>query len=328
MSLNPQIASTIAALTVMTLTTHAHGQNFRDAEIEPVKVAESVYMLKGLGGNIGVSIGDDGVFMIDDQYAPLTGKILEAIRTLSDDEVRFVINTHWHGDHTGGNENLGNKGAIIVAHTNVHKRLSNEQFMEAFNQTVPAAPDEAIPVITFDEGVTFHWNGDELHAFHMPHAHTDGDSIIHFRKSNVFHMGDIYFQNGYPFIDVGSGGSITGIIRACTHVLDMCDRNTKIIPGHGELSTPQELLSYRDMLVSMRSAIVAMIEAGSTREQIIAAKPTADHDERWGNGFMQPDQWVGFVYDGLVADEKRHQAMHEHGHDHSHDHSEHGDHDH
>ena len=325
------LAATAAVSLALALSPATHAQNFRDAKIEPVKVADSVYMLKGIGGNIGVSIGEDGVFMIDDQYAPLTGKILEAIGELSggDQNVRFVINTHWHGDHTGGNENLGGEGAIIVAHTNVHKRLSSEQFMEAFNRTVPPAPEDAIPVITFDESVTFHWNDDELHAFHLPHAHTDGDSIIHFRKSNVFHMGDIYFENGYPFVDVGSGGSITGIIKACTHVLDMCNANTKVIPGHGELADPRKLLEYRAMLVAVRSAVAEMMEQGKTRAEIIAAKPTADFDERWGNGFFSAEQFTGAVYDALIADEKRHEAMHEHGHDHDHDHGhDHGDHDH
>jgi glyoxylase-like metal-dependent hydrolase (beta-lactamase superfamily II) len=165
-------------------------------------------MLVGSGGNIGVSSGPDGVFVIDDQYAPLTEKIVAAIRGFSDRPIRFVVNTHWHSDHVGGNENLGKMGALIVAHDNVRERMSVEQVMEVFGRTVPPSPDQALPVVTFGEAVTFHLNGDELYVFHVPHAHTDGDAIIHFRKANVVHMGDTFFNGLYPFIDLGSAGNV------------------------------------------------------------------------------------------------------------------------
>ena len=274
-------------------------QNFDNVQIEVVDVAEGVYMLVGSGGNIGVSAGDDGVFVIDDQYAPLTEKILAAIGTVSDQPVRFVVNTHWHGDHTGGNENMGAAGAVVVAHENVRARMSVDQFIEAFGRTVPASPPGALPVITFTNALTFHWNGDDLHTFHVEHAHTDGDAIIHFKASNVVHMGDTYFNGMYPFIDVSSGGGIDGMIAAADKVLAMIDDQTKIIPGHGPLSNKAELTAYRDMLATARGHIHALVSQGKSKEETVAAKPTSTLDAQWGGGFMQPDVWVGLVYDSL-----------------------------
>ncbi len=274
-------------------------QNLDNVEIKVEDVSDGLYMLVGQGGNIGVSTGPDGVFVIDDQYAPLSDKILAAIRSRQEGPVHFVINTHWHGDHTGGNEIFGGAGAVIVAHDNVRARMSVDQFMEAFGRRVPAAPRGALPVITFSDRLTFHWNGDEITAVHVASAHTDGDAIIHFRKANVVHMGDTYFSGTYPFIDTGSGGSIDGVISAAEIGLGFIDDDTSIIPGHGPLSRRSELMGYRDMLVSVRAAVQELIEAGMTRDEIIAAKPTAALDADWGGGFMQPDQWVGIVYDSL-----------------------------
>ncbi len=275
-------------------------QNFDNVQIEVIDVAEGVYMLLGSGGNIGVSAGDDGVFVIDDQFAPLTEKILAAIATVSDKPVRFVVNTHWHFDHTGGNENMGAAGAILVAHENVRKRMSVEQFMKAFDRTVPASPPGALPVITFTDAITFHWNGDDLHVFHVDPAHTDGDAIIHFKEANAVHMGDTYFSGMYPFIDVGSGGSIDGMIAAADEVLALSDDATKIIPGHGPLSNKAELHAYRDMLATARDRIHALISEGKSQEEVVAAKPTGDLDAEWGGGFMQPDVWVGIVYASMA----------------------------
>ncbi len=275
-------------------------QNFDNVQIEVVDVAEGVYMLLGSGGNIGVSAGDDGVFVIDDQYAPLTEKILAAIATVSDKPVRFVVNTHWHGDHTGGNENMGAAGAIIVAHENVRVRMSAEQFLEAFNNRVPPAPEAARPVITFTDAMTFHWNDDELHVFHVDPAHTDGDAIIHFKGANAVHMGDTYFSGMYPFIDVSTGGSIDGMIAAADEVLARIDDATKIIPGHGPLSNKAELRAYHDMLATVRDRVHKLISEGKSQEEVVAAKPTSDLDAEWGGGFMQPDVWVGIVYASMA----------------------------
>jgi glyoxylase-like metal-dependent hydrolase (beta-lactamase superfamily II) len=206
-------------------------QDFESVEIKTTRVASGIYMLEGRGGNLGVSIGSDGAFLIDDQFAPLTEKILAAIRKLSGAPIRFVLNTHWHGDHTGGNENLGKAGALIVAHENVRERMSVEQFIEAFGRRVDPSPPGALPVVTFTDAVTFHLNGDEIHAFHVPPAHTDGDSIVHFRIANVVHTGDTYFNGRYPFIDLSTGGTIDGVIAAADRLLELCDTETRIIPS-------------------------------------------------------------------------------------------------
>ncbi|MEE8141711.1 MAG: MBL fold metallo-hydrolase, partial [Planctomycetota bacterium] len=208
--------------------------------------------------------------------------------------VRFLVNTHYHGDHTGGNENFGKAGVIIVAHENVRKRL----------KTKPS-PKVALPVVTFADEVTFHWNGDEIHVFHVEPAHTDGDSIVHFTQANVIHMGDTYFNSLYPYIDVASGGNIDGMIAAADVVLKTANNSTKIIPGHGSLSNKKELQEYREMLVTMRDRIQKLIDQGKNKDQVIAAKPTQDHDAKWGNGFMDPTKWVGIVYDGLVKNPKQ-----------------------
>ncbi len=270
-----------------------------DVIIESIKAGDGVHMLVGQGGNIGVSTGSDGAFVIDDQFAPLTDSILAAIRRLDDKPVRFVVNTHWHGDHTGGNENMGRAGALIVSHENVRTRMSVEQFMEAFDRTVPASPPGALPVVTFTDAMTFHWNDEEIHIFHVAHAHTDGDAIVHFKRANVLHMGDTYFSGRYPFVDLASGGSINGIIEAAEQVIALADDQTRIIPGHGGLSNRAELTTYRDVLVAMRDKIQAMVHSGMSKDAVIAAKPTQDYDAEWGAGFMKPDQWVGIVYDSL-----------------------------
>ena len=278
----------------------AFSQIAEDVVIEATRVAGNVSMITGRGGNIGLCVGDDGAFLIDDQYAPLTEQILATVAELTPEPVRFVVNTHWHGDHTGGNENLGEAGAIIVAHENVRKRLSTDQFMAAFDRTVPASPEGALPVITFNDSVTFHWNDDEIHVIHVKPAHTDGDAIIHFREANVIHMGDVFFNGMYPFIDVSAGGRIAGVIKAADQALKLANDRTRIIPGHGELSGVAELRAYRAMLQTVHDRVQALIADGRSRDEVIAAKPTRDLDDQWGGGFMKPDQWVGIVYDSMA----------------------------
>jgi glyoxylase-like metal-dependent hydrolase (beta-lactamase superfamily II) len=184
--------------------------DFSAVEIKAEKVADGLYALTGRGGNLGLSVGEDGAYLIDDQYAPLTGKILAAVKELTPEPVRFVVNTHYHGDHTGGNENMGEAGALLVAHENVRARMAAGTFMKAFNRQVEPAPAGALPVVTFTDAVTFHWNGEEIRVFFVGPAHTDGDSIIHFVKADVFHMGDTLFNGMYPFIDVSGGGRLEG----------------------------------------------------------------------------------------------------------------------
>jgi glyoxylase-like metal-dependent hydrolase (beta-lactamase superfamily II) len=255
--------------------------------------------MTGAGGNLGVSVGADTVFVIDDQFAPLTPKIQAAIAKLSSKPVKFVLNTHWHFDHAGGNENLGKAGAVIVAHENVRKRLSAEGFIAFFGMKTKPEPEIALPVVTFTRDVTFRLNGDELVVTHAPRAHTDGDSIVEFRKSNVVHMGDTFFNKLYPFIDTSSGGSVAGVLAAADRVLKMVDDNTKIIPGHGPLGSKADLKAFRDMLAAVSGNIQGQIKARKTLEQVVASKPTAKYDEVWGKGFLAPEKFVAMLYGNI-----------------------------
>ncbi|MCY7380697.1 MAG: MBL fold metallo-hydrolase [Gemmatimonadaceae bacterium] len=274
-------------------------QDFSRVNVTVVPVVPGVYMLQGAGGNIGLSVGRDDAFVIDDQYAPLTPKIRAAIATVTQKPVRFVMNTHWHGDHTGGNESMASSGSIIVAHDNVRKRMSAQQFLAAFRDTVPASPAGALPVITFSDTISFFVNGDTLRASHVRNAHTDGDAIIVFRAANVVHMGDVFFKDTYPFIDASTGGSLAGTIAAVNGVLTTINADTKIIPGHGALAGRDDLVRYRDMLVEVRRRLGRLAARRLTVEQVVAAKPLADLDAVWGKGFMKPEQFVTIVYTSL-----------------------------
>lgn len=233
-------------------------------------------MLEGLGGNIGVLAGKDGVILIDDQFAPLSEKITKALTGLSDKPVRFIINTHFHLDHTGGNENFGGEGAIIVAHENSRRRLTTDQFISTFKMEQKAAPYDAIPKVTFTDSVTFHMNGETVQVFHVKNAHTDGDVIIHFKESNVFHTGDVFVRYGLPFIDQPNGGSIDGMINATDQLLSLMNDESKIIPGHGALSGKKELVDYKNMLTIVRKRIAEGMKKGKTLKQIIDSDPTKE----------------------------------------------------
>ena len=263
-------------------------QDFDAVEIETVQLTAGVYMLMGRGGNIGLSVGEDGPFVVDDQFAPLTEKIQAAIGAVTSGAVRFVLNTHWHGDHTGGNENFGKAGAMIIAHENVRKRLNPEEFREVMGRSQQAPPD-ALPVVTFTDAVTFYWNGETIRVFHVDPAHTDGDAIVHFTNANVVHMGDLFFRGRYPFIDVDSGGDIDGVIAAADRALAVMNSQTQIIPGHGPLSGPEDLRDYRNMLITVRDRVLTMVNDGMTIDEIVAAKPTSDLDATWGEN---PDRFV------------------------------------
>jgi glyoxylase-like metal-dependent hydrolase (beta-lactamase superfamily II) len=290
---------TLGLLALAVTPALAPAQNLDSVRVVVHPVAAGVHMLTGAGGNLGVSSGPDGVFVIDDQYAPLTERISAAIRTVSAGPIRFVLNTHWHGDHTGGNENFGKAGALLVAHDNVRTRMSVEQFIERLNQRVPASPPGALPVVTFTQAVTFHLNGDELQAFHVPHAHTDGDVIIRFRRANVIHMGDTFMTGVYPFIDLSSGGNVNGVIAAADAALALADDSTRIIPGHGRLATTADLRAFRDMLLAVRKEVQAAVSAGRTLEDVTAAGLTRPWDDTWGRGFIRPNAFVESVYRSL-----------------------------
>jgi glyoxylase-like metal-dependent hydrolase (beta-lactamase superfamily II) len=277
-------------------------QDFSKVAIETTSLGSGLAMMVGAGGNLGVSFGPDGVFLVDDQYAPMSPKIRAAVRDLSPQPIRFVLNTHWHGDHTGGNENLGRGGTLILAHHAVRTRMSTEQLMAAVGRPTPPSPKEALPVVTFEEGVTLHLNGQTIEAIHVAPAHTDGDSLVYFREADVLHMGDTFFAGMYPFFDASSGGRIDGMIDAVTRGLEIAGPKTRIIPGHGPLSSRSELEATREMLVEVRDRVRLLVQQGMDRETAIAARPTRAFDERHGGGFMTPDRFVGLVYDGLLAE--------------------------
>jgi len=275
----------------------AQAQQPPDTTITTERVAAGLYVLFGNGGNIGLFVGDDAVFMIDDQYALMTPAVTGAVAAVSDRPVGFILNTHWHQDHTGGNENFGKAGAVIVAHENVRARMSVAQAMEFFKHTVPASSPGALPVVTFGDAVGFHLNGEEIRAFHVPHAHTDGDAVIHFRKANVIHAGDIFFNGKYPFIDVESGGSIAGMLAAMDAILKMSDGATRIIPGHGPMGGRAELEAARRMLADTAGRVRALKAAGKPVEEIVAATPNADYDAQWGAGwFVDPERYVRMLW--------------------------------
>lgn len=275
-------------------------QDFSTVQIGTERVADGLFMLTGSGGNIGLSTGADGAFIIDTQYAPLSDKIRAAVRAAGGGDVKFVVNTHFHGDHTGGNENFGNGGATIMAQDNVQVRLSSPQVSTLDGSTTPAAPAAAIPVLTYASRMTFHWNGNTVNMLHAPNAHTDGDSIIHFTNLNAFHMGDTFFNGGYPFIDYGSGGSINGIIAAAEAVLARSNAATKIIPGHGALATPVELRAYLEMLRACRDRFQSLIDQGRSEDDVVAANPTAEFDAQWGGGFMNAETFTRYAYRSLT----------------------------
>jgi cyclase len=275
-------------------------QDFSKVQIKTQKLSDSVYMLTGEGGNLGLSAGADATFLIDDQFAPLTPKIKAAIAQITRKPVKFVLNTHWHFDHVGGNENLGKQGAVIFAHENVRKRMSTEQFMEFLGMKTPPSPHVALPVVTFASWVSFHVNGEEVRALHVDNAHTDGDVIVHFAKSDVIHTGDVFFNKLYPFIDTSSGGSVDGVIAAADTILSMAGDKTKIIPGHGPLATKADLKAYRDMLATVTRRVKEQIGAGKKLDAIVAAKPSFQYDDVWGKGFLPPEKFVAMLYGNLV----------------------------
>ena len=274
----------IIAAAAIAFAAPLHAQNFDSVQVRSAPVAGAVHVLTGSGGNIGLVVGDDATFVVDDQFAPLTPKILAAIKAITPQPVRFVLNTHWHFDHTGGNENMGQAGALIFAHENVRRRMSTEQFIEALNRKQEASPRGALPVVTFTDTVSFHLNGDSIVVFHVPPAHTDGDAIVMFKKANVVHTGDTFVSGGFPFVDRSSGGSIHGIIGSAEIVLKATNAATKIIPGHGPVADRARLQAYHDMLVVMRDRMRKEIAAKHTIDQVLASKITADYDTAWPTG--------------------------------------------
>lgn len=283
----------------------AQSEDLAKAQLIPSKVAEGVWMIAGPGGNIGVSAGKDGVVLIDTQFAPLTAKVQAAVAGIGPGPVRFVINTHWHPDHTGGNENLGKSGAVLVGHENIRKRLASGVLQEFLKRQIPPAPEAALPVLTFSESVTFHLNGEELQAFHVPASHTDGDTVVRFDKANVFAVGDLFWTNGYPFIDLDCGGSIDGMLAVLDLLSGTIGESAKLIPGHGPVGTKADLLEFQKMLAAIRTNVQALVLQGKTVEQVVEARPTKAFDDRWGKFFLNGEQFTRLVYQSLTGSAKR-----------------------
>ncbi|MEH6472540.1 MAG: MBL fold metallo-hydrolase [Halopseudomonas sp.] len=267
-----------------------------DVKITVQPVGEGISMIMGKGGNIGLFTGEDGTFLIDDQFAPLTEKILQTIKEAGGATPKYLLNTHFHGDHTGGNENLGNGGTLIFSHDNVRERLARPSVIAAFNMRSPAKPKAALPVVTFSDNLTLHINGETVRAIHVADAHTDGDSFIHFEKANVIHAGDIFFNGFYPFIDADHGGTLKGVISAIDQILDLADDSTRIIPGHGPIGDQAALASYRAMLQTAYDRLRALKDDGKSTEEAVAAKPLSDLEEKWGQGIFSGDKWIQVIY--------------------------------
>ena len=284
-------------LLLLAVSIHAQQPDFSKVQIKATKVAGNVYMLEGSGGNIGVSVGADGILIVDDQFAPLADKIRAALKELGQGKLRFILNTHWHGDHTGGNVVFGPE-APIIAHDNVRKRLATEQKSVVFQRTTPASPKEALPVITFDQSLSVHFNGEEIKVIHYPKGHTDGDSVIFFTSSNVVHLGDDFFAGRFPFVDLESGGSIEGLIRNVGEIIGKIPADAKLIPGHGPLSTLDDLKSYHRMLQQTTEIVRQKMAAGKTLDQIKSEGLPAEWAS-WGTGFIKTDRWVETIYNSL-----------------------------
>ena len=287
---------TLAATAAILAAPTAAQRNFDEVEIRTERIAPGVAVLFGAGGNIGVSYGEDGTVLIDDQFAPLSAKIEAAVAALGAEPVGHVINTHWHGDHTGGNEHFGQAGATIFAHHNVRQRMATEQ--RRGDRVTPPSPRAALPVVTYEQGVRLHLNGDTLDVAFLGGGHTDGDSVVTWREANVVHMGDLYFKiPGYPFIDTASGGSVYSLMRSLDLAIAMIDDETKVIPGHGEMSNKAELVAYRAFIGESVERIEKLHGEGRTVDQVLAAKPFADYDR--GEGFIDADGFARAIYTSI-----------------------------
>lgn len=293
---------TLAIGALALATANAQQQDFSKVEIKVTRVSGNIYMLEGAGGNIGASVGEDGIVIVDDQYAPLADKIQAALRSITDKPLRFVINTHYHFDHTGGNESF-QKSAPVIAHDNVRKRLESGGTLGnggAVKFDSPPSPKAALPIITFDHDVTVHLNGEDIRALHFPSGHTDGDSVVFFTKSNVVHMGDDFVTYGFPFVDLSGGGSVEGIIGACEAIIKQLPADVKVIPGHGPVSTLDDMRSFVTMLNETRAAVATAIKAGKSLEQLKQEKVLAPW-QKFSGPFIGADAFIETLYNDQMG---------------------------
>jgi cyclase len=275
-------------------------RDFSQVEITTHRLADNLYYLAGAGGNIGVSVGEDGVFLIDDQFAPLTEKILAAIGVVTDQPVRFLLNTHHHGDHTGGNQNLGKAGVVIVAHENVRALLKNGLTSGDLDRLLTADQRAGLPVVTYTDSVRFHLNGENIHAFHIGPGHTNADSFVHFQNANVIHTGDVFRTTGYPYVDGNSSGSFLGIVAGYEMLLEISNADTVFVPGHGVPSSQNDVREQLDMLYTIRDRVKAGIDDGLSLERIQSGNPTAEYDARWNGGKIKAPDLVAVIYNELL----------------------------
>ena len=278
-------------------------QDFEKVQIKTVPIAGNIFLLIGSGGNIGVSVGDDGALLVDDEFPQLVEKIKTAVARLDPGPIRFVLNTNWHYDHADGNELLTQGGAIVIAHENSRKHMLGEQRLPELypDLKIPPYPKKALPVITVSNLLTLHFNGDEIRMVHVPNAHSDGDLLFHFVKANVIHTGDLFFSNGFPFINISAGGTVEGMIKAADIILGMCDERTKVIPGHGSLSDREGVQAFKDLLVAGRDRIAALVKQGKSLEEAIASKPV-DGLYKGGKSWLSSDMFVKVVYQDLTGE--------------------------
>ncbi|MES1224214.1 MAG: MBL fold metallo-hydrolase [Bacteroidota bacterium] len=304
MNTNKRIQGRIFSLLLSALfiiqASYAQNENFDSVQIKTTKLTESVYMLEGSGGNIGVCIGADGTFMIDDQFAPLTKKIKAAIAKITDKPVQFLINTHFHGDHSGGNENFGGEGTIIVSQENSRKRMEADRFFGNPPKNNITDASKILPKITFTQSMSFYYNGETIQIFHLGEAHTDGDAIIYFKKSDILHMGDVFVRYGFPYIDEPRGGNINGMIETIDTVLNQITDATKIIPGNGQLSSKKEMIEYNNMLKTIRDRVKKSVDEGKTLEQVMETNPLSGFEQR---GVSAKD-FIKVVYDSILKTKK------------------------
>jgi cyclase len=293
--MSKQYLLSIAVAVSLSISSQSFAQQ-SPVKIEASQLADNIYMISGQGGNIGLLTGAEGSFLIDDQFAPLTEKIIEVVKSVGGDVPRFLINTHYHSDHTGGNENLGKAGTLIMAHHAVRERLVNGSYIGAFDMKSGPADKAALPTVTYSENMHVHINGETIRIIHVPSAHTDGDSFVVFEDANIVHAGDIFFNGFFPFIDGDNGGSVKGVIAGADAMLALTDADSKIIPGHGPLGSRENLQAYRDMLTTAYERLLKLKNQGMSVEDAIAKTPLKDLEADWGNGIFTADKWIGIVY--------------------------------